>query len=333
MKLFGWLPILALLCGAVGVQADPAPGQPASLSVWLARAQAASRQRAYTGTFVVSAGAEMSTAKIWHVCDGTNQMERVETLTGVPRSTFRRNDQVLTMYPATKVAVAEQRELFGQFPNILQTADDSTAEHYTLKAMGNERVVGIDAEVVQLIPRDGSRFGYRVWSERKSGLVLRLQVLDSDGRVLEQSAFSELQLDAPVSMQRLSAMMAATDGYRMEQRAVRKVDAQELGWSLRNVVPGFRPVGCYQRALQAGAAVGGSSQEGTLQWLFSDGLATVSMFIDGYDARRHLKEGAVELGGATRSVSRRFGEWWITVVGEAPVPTLTAFAQSLERRK
>jgi sigma-E factor negative regulatory protein RseB len=65
----------------------------------LMRMHEASRRRAYVGTFVVSAGGAMSSARIWHVCDGELQMERVESLTGEPRSTFRRNEQVLT-FPA-----------------------------------------------------------------------------------------------------------------------------------------------------------------------------------------------------------------------------------------
>jgi sigma-E factor negative regulatory protein RseB len=32
-------------------------------------------------------------------------------------------------------------------------------------------------------------------------------------------------------------------------------------------------------------------------------------------------------------LTRRIGEWWLTVVGEVPPATLDAFAQGLERRK
>ena len=37
--------------------------------------------------------------------------------------------------------------------------------------------------------------------------------------MLEQAAFSELQLDAPVKMEKLMQMMAATDGYKVDQAA------------------------------------------------------------------------------------------------------------------
>ena len=82
-----------------------------TVSEWLMRMHEASGKRAYMGTFVVSYGpGSMSSARIWHVCDGAQQMERVESLTGTPRSTFRHNDQVITFLPDTKVAVLEKRE-------------------------------------------------------------------------------------------------------------------------------------------------------------------------------------------------------------------------------
>ena len=82
----------------------------APLNSWLLRVHEASKHRAYTGTFVVSAGGNLASARIWHVCDGTQQVERVEPLSGIPRATYRRNDQVVTLYPNSKVAVLETRE-------------------------------------------------------------------------------------------------------------------------------------------------------------------------------------------------------------------------------
>ncbi|MDB5829762.1 MAG: transcriptional regulator, partial [Variovorax sp.] len=175
---------------------------------WLQRMHAASRQRSYVGTFVVSASAgNLSSARIWHVCEGDVQLERVEALTGPARSTFRRNDHVMTFLPDTKVVKSEKRENLELFPNLLGTPDSSVADFYGVRMLGHDRVAGFDADVVGLEPRDSLRFGYRIWSEHRSGLVVKLQTLDGDGKVVEQSAFSELQLDAPVKVHALSQMM------------------------------------------------------------------------------------------------------------------------------
>lgn len=336
MRLLGWLLagwLLALNAAAQTRQAPaaptPGPVEDQRLGEWLLRMHDASRRRAYVGTFVVSVGSSMSSARIWHVCDGEQQMERVETLTGPPRSTFRRNDRVLTFFPDSRVVVAERRESFGLFPNLLQSGDAPVARFYSLRPAGHERIAGFETDVVQLRPRDKLRFAYQIWTEKKSGLVVKLQTLDVEGQVLEQAAFSELQLDAPVSMARLSQMMGNTEGYQIETPDMVKTTAAAEGWALKSPVPGFQPMSCYRRP---GASVADGRHDSTLQWIFSDGLATVSLFLEDFDPRRHGQPGAQALG-ATHTLTRRLGDWWLTAVGEVPQQTLLAFAQALERRK
>ena len=318
-------------------QGSPAPAADRSVGEWLMRMHEASRKRAYIGTFVVSSSAgRLSSSRIWHVCDGSQQIERVEALTGVPRSTFRRNDQVVTFLPESRVALAEKRESLGLFPSLLMAVDSSIPEFYGARTLGVERVAGFEADVVQLAPKDRLRYGYRVWSERKSGLVVKLQTLDPEGNVLEQAAFSELQLDAPVKMTKLVQMMENTAGYRVERPELIKTTAAAEGWGLKAPVPGFKPMSCFKRPAHPARSAAGGSAETTLQWIFSDGLASVSLFVEAYDQQRHVQEGLLSLG-ATQTLTRRMtdkgGDWWLTAVGEVPPQTLQAFAQSLERRK
>ncbi len=307
----------------------PGPVLDSDMGVWLKRVHEASRRRAYVGTFVVSAGGHMASARIWHVCDGEQQVERVESLTGVPRSTFRRNDQVMTFLPQSKVVISEKRESLGLFPNLLSGADSAIAQSYRLRQTGQERVAGFEADVVQLQAQDSLRFGYRVWTEKKTGLVVKLQTLDTAGRVLEQAAFSELQLDTPVSMGKLVQMMNKTQGYEIETPSMVKTTAAAEGWAFKSVVSGFKPVSCHNRVVSAEV---GAPLATLVQCVFSDGLASVSLFIEGFEARRHAQPGAQAMG-ATHTLTRRMGDWWLTAVGEVPAPTLAIFAQGLERTR
>ena len=322
--------------------AQPAPSAPAaqqaappygkyaerSISEWLMRMHEASRLRSYVGTFVVSSNTgSMASARIWHACDGDLQIERVESLTGAPRSTFRRNDEVVTFLPESRVARTEKRESLGLFPDLLKSSESSIPDFYTARRVGGDRVAGFETDVVQLAPKDNLRFGYRIWSEKKTGLVVKLQTVDAEGNVLEQAAFSELQLDAPVRIDKLSQMMAATEGWRVEKAEVAKTTAGAEGWQLKAAVAGFKPISCYKRP-----GSGAPAPEGTMQWIFSDGLAAVSLFVETYDRQRHVQEGLFA-SGATQTLTRRIQDWWLTAVGEVPPQTLKAFAQSLERRK
>lgn len=328
-----WASVVLVFCGLLpqgAVAAQPGNGEAAPLNAWLLRVHQAARQSVYTGTFVVSSSAGMASARIWHVCDGAQQLERVESLSGIPRAIFRHNDQVVTFFPQTRVAVAEVRESLGLFPDLLKSSDSSIGDFYQLKALGAERLAGFDAEIFWLQPKDSLRYGYRVWSEKKTGLIIQLQTLDVNGKVLEQSAFSELQLGANVNVAKLTRS-GSTEGYRVVRPDLQKTTAEAQGWTLQKTVDGFKPTGCYQRLAAVPTPQGGV--QNTMQWVFSDGVATLSLFAEAFDSRRHLREGATDMGGATQTLTRRVDAWWVTAVGEVPLATLSAFAQALERKK
>lgn len=300
--------------------------QEKSIHAWLERLHEASRRRAYIGTFVVSSGPEIAASKIWHVCDGSQQVERIETLTGAPRTTIRRNDEVITFAPDAKVALRERREALRLFPDLLRAPGQQIENFYGVRPVGAERVAGFDAWVVDFLPKDALRYGYRIWSEKATGLVVKLQTRDASAQVLEQVAFTELQLDAPVRMDALIKQMDNTAGYQVVRPELRKTTPEAEGWRLRQEVSGFQSMSCHARTepqTKAAPAV---------QWVFSDGLASVSLFLENFDPRRHTKEKHVS-AGATHSVSRRVGDHWVTAMGEVPPETLNLFVQALERTR
>lgn len=308
--------------------ASAAPAKNRSLNDWLRRMHEAARNRSYTGTFVVSSGGTMSSAKIWHVSEGRQQVERVETLTGAQRSVFRHNDQVITFLPDQKVAYSEKRESLGLFLELFQSTDSRIADFYKVKLGGIDRVAGVEADILMLVPKDLMRFGYRVWAERRSGLVVKLQTLDTDGRVLEQAAFSELQLNAPVRLDKLIQMMNQVEGYRVEKPVLLKTTASAEGWTLKVPVAGFKSMNCYKHPAAAVATAG----DKPLQCIFSDGLASVSVFMEPLDRQNFLQASSLSLG-VTQTLTRQVDAYWITVMGEIPLSTLRLFADGLAYKR
>ncbi|MBA4253818.1 MAG: transcriptional regulator [Comamonadaceae bacterium] len=296
--------------------------QQQSVLHWLERLHMATRNRSYTGTFVFSNGTEIASSKIWHVCDGRQQLERIEALTGAPRITMRRNDEVAIFFPVQKLVHKDRRDALRQFPDWLRPTNPRIDSFYSVRVVGSERVAGLEATVVDFVAADGLRFGYRVWSEQRTGLMLKMQTRSPQGRVLEQVAFTELQLDAPVRLELLARQFEQTNGYRIVHPVQRPSTALEQGWRLRHEVPGFQPMVFNLRQDPNAPPIA--------QWVFSDGLASVSLFIEAFNPQRHTRE-AVQAEGATHSVARRMGDHWVTAMGEVPPETLLLHIQALER--
>jgi sigma-E factor negative regulatory protein RseB len=304
-----------------------APGE-RSIAQWIERMHDAPCARPYAGTFVVlAASGAMASSRIGHACEGSQQMERVEALSGTPRTVFRRNDEVRTFLPLSRVVRSDRRDATASFPRVPVVDGTSIAQFYVSRSAGQERVAGLMADVVWFKPVDSLRFGYKLWSEQETGLVVKLQTLAPDGRVLEQAAFSELDLNAPVRVEQLSRLMDATVGYKVVAPEVVKTTAAAEGWALRQPVAGFVPVSCHRRSVSAS-----DEAPAILQCLFSDGLASVSLFMEPFDPQRHPGQAQVAGAGATQLLAQRISpDVWVTAVGEVPLKTLRLFAGQLER--
>ena len=344
--------VLLALGAAIGLPlpvlaAPPAPGlttpsastsstlAPDHARQWLARLHEATRKQSYLGTFVVGTGASMASARIAHVCEGADLYERIDALDGAARRVYRHNDTVHTVWPQAKRAQVEQRDKLGAFPSLLQAGAAGVAEFYELKPRGVERVAGYEADVLLLKPKDTWRFAYRLWSERQSGLLLRAEVLDEQGEVMEWSAFSEVKIGAREPMAHMTLSEHKLNGYDVQRGTLVRTDLAREGWVLKEDVPGFKSVSCVRRAPMrtdaARAPVEPAKLPEMIQAIYSDGLTHVSIFIEPYDPVAHQRELLLTLG-ANRTLAQRRGDWWLTVMGDVPVATLRAFVAALERR-
>ena len=319
---------------AAWAQASAAAGDPQARDVraWLLRIHEAASHRNFQGTFVVSGGGAVSSARIAHFCEGTHQFERSEALDGEARHVYRHNDVVTTLWPATKTALVEQRDLLAQFPALLQAGDDRIAEFYEVRPQGAERVAGRDANVLVVQPRDPYRYGYRLWADQASGLLLRADVIGERNEVLESSAFSDVAIGVKPQPESVLQPMKKLEGYRVVRPVLTPTHLETEGWAMRKSVPGFRQVSCVKRPMD-GVDIGRSAAEQqTLQTIFSDGLTYVSLFIEPFNPQRHTRPMLASVG-PTQTLMQQQGDWWVTIVGDVPPATLRVFAKGLERSK
>ncbi|MEO6361948.1 MAG: MucB/RseB C-terminal domain-containing protein [Caldimonas sp.] len=312
-------------------QGTPA-AQPSEVRAWLLRIHEAASRRNFQGTFIVSGGGAMASARISHFHEGPNQFERIESLDGRQRQVFRHNDIVHTIWPGSHVALIEQRGLLSSFPALLQSGDDGIAEWYDVRPQGVERVAGHEADVLAVQARDAHRYGYRLWADRASGLLLRADVIGEHGGVLETSAFSDVVIGGRSQGAGVLQAMKKLDGYRVVRPVLVATRLEDEGWTLRKAAPGFRPVSSVRRQIESPADTEAVVLPPVIQSIWSDGLTYVSLFIEPFHAERHSRPLLAAIG-ATSTLSQRHGEWWITVVGDTPPATLKSFATALERRK
>lgn len=319
---------LCMVCASFSVAAQPQEHVEVSeTQYWISRMALAAEQTDFDGTYVAVQSGEFFTLHTQHVNVAGQQYELVDKLDGGERQIFRINDIFYAIFPQFQKIVMEHGSIAKMFPRMFNTSHGQPQDYYQIEAAGEERLIGRMATKLYIRPLDDLRFGYTVWVDNLSGLLLRLQVEDSGQQVLEQIAFTEIEFGAseaeknelPTYIERLIAQ-----DYQIQELQFMHIKPELQGWSLSSDIPGFEAVSSVERFLAV-------SNRQLVQWVFSDGLVSVSIFIE--PASQYTNgEPRSYSRGATNSMSYQHDQWWVTLVGEVPQSTLQRFAQSLHHQ-
>ncbi len=339
---------LPLSAGLWGLSAQAEAAQARTSLQWLQRWQQAAASNSFAGTLAVSGpNGNLRSARVWHAVQGGRQIERVDNLAGNARSMFRTDSgSRIFLHDQKLVRVQSNLPRGGMmFPGVqpLPAAQQAQgAARYQARQLGQERVSNHATDVVGFLPQDGLRHGFRFWSEQKSGLLLKWQLLElpagatgfQQARMLREVAFSDLQIQAPLEYATLQQQMVQTSGYRIEQQALQTSTLEQQGWVMRQPLPGYVVTHCYLRPpLRDKAVPQRPAATGMVtQCVLSDGLSSISLFLEGASADKRSPP-AVRGRGATRIVSRSYaGGQVATAMGEVPVAALQALLDGLVRR-
>lgn len=293
---------------------------------WLERMGHAVEALNYSGTLVHLNGEDANVLRIVHrVADG-RVTEKI-TSDDAGREIIRDDDEVTCIFPDQRVVLVEGREgldrsrspLQGRLPGAAGISDD----YYHLAFAGTERIAGRDTRVIAIRPKDAYRYGYRVWVDRATAMPLKTQLVDDQGAVLEQVLFSEIALPERIPQ------AAVRSSLRVDSFAVRRAGSAPGGGTAAAPIPAWGvtllPAGfglAVHRARPSPAPGGGLSH-----LVYSDGLATVSIFIEPAVAASEQAEGLSQIGAANAFTTVQLGHM-VTAVGEVPARTVELMAQS-----
>jgi sigma-E factor negative regulatory protein RseB len=303
-----------LLVAASGL----AQAQPPEALAWLRRMQEATHKLSYTGTFVYQNGGRSETSRITRYVDAGGDTEKLEVMDGVPREIVRTRDTVRCYLPEARVVKVERRTERG-FPGLLPERIAALARHYDISLGETRRIAGYDCQAVVLTPKDDLRYGYRLYADSASGMLLKAVTLDAQGAEIEQFMFTQLAL-GKVTRDMVKPRHAA-GAWRVQDAAASP--ATLAGWGLAAELPGF------QKVIELKRKIGESRPVG--QVVYSDGLAAVSVFIEPLE-NRQVQPGLSSMG-AIHIYTREVANHVVTVVGDAPAASVQRIADAVEYRR
>jgi len=287
---------------------------------WLKQMETALETINYRGTFVYIHDEQAETMRVFHRVGPDGTRERLISLNGSAREVLRDDDQVKCILPDDKAVFVEKRHDRGTVARGIPLNAARNTEHYEFQLLGTGRIAGRSSRLVAINPRDGLRYGYRLWLDEETGLPLRSELVNNDGQPIEKMMFTEIEIGVEIDDELLLPSVSG-DGFKWHVRSAEKETV------LQNTSPvRFEALPAGYRIVRTEARTEG--EQPSYHLVLSDGLASVSVFAE------PLQEGKPALAGLSRigavnAFGVRLPEHHVTIVGEVPEATVAAIAEAV----
>src|ERR1019366_1899378 len=241
---------------------------------WLEKMNRALATRNYDGTFFHLSDGRVETMRIVHRVRAGRVTERLLSLDGSGREFVRNNDELTCYLPDQHTVLVEPRQDRGPFLGSLPQFGNDVNQFYNIEALAKSHVLGHAAQLIVVTPKDQYRFGYRLWLDENTAMPLKTQLCDSRGQVIEQILFARLAMPESIPDSDLTPAVH-TEGMRWVRQGPSHDTAPPALTAYRasELPPGFH-------LTVAGAQTLGGATVPATHLVYSDGLATVSVFVE-----------------------------------------------------
>jgi sigma-E factor negative regulatory protein RseB len=309
----------------VSVFALPARAGDPDARQWLERMSRALAEQNYDGRFFHLSESRSETMRIIHRVEKGKVSERLVSLDGSGREIIRNDEEVVCYLPDKRTVLVEKRTGQNSLLAALPSYNESLEAHYSIEKIGKvTKTLGRKTQMILVKPRDQYRYGYKLWLDQETAMPLKSQLSDRNGRVIEQILFAELNFRERIPASELEPSVSA-EGFRWLRQDAQpvRVAGATVGWRVIRLPAGFRLTTWRIQAIAGSSAP-------VRHLVFSDGLASVSVFIEPRGAQVAPMHGLARVGAAY-AYSRDLDGHQVTAVGEVPAATVEAIAASVTR--
>lgn len=317
------LPLILVLLSPAALAADAA-------HEWLMKMNRAAGVLNYDGVFVYQHADQLQTMRIIHRADGNSQRERLVALSGVGREVIRNDREVRCYLPDENAVLVEHRKSDGKgFPNLVPKSLAELDQNYEIRLGKISRVANRKAQSVIIRPKDGYRYGYHLWADTETGLLLKAYLIDHPGSIIEQFVFTQVRIGGNIPESDLEPQNKGKDYVWYREPAPDDMPLRgAANLTVTRLPQGFNLSTRMLRKLA-------NRELPVEQMVYTDGLAVVSVFVERVDpanssnVSRSGGLSGLTAKGAVYAYGKRIDNHQVTVVGEAPSITIRLIGQSI----
>jgi sigma-E factor negative regulatory protein RseB len=253
-----------------------------------------------------------------HAVINRQPVAQLLTLDGSPTEAWLQGNTVSYFGHSKAPFSVLDQSIKGVLPRVMQADFKRLSLYYDFTVLPAARIANRECQVIRIIPRDTYRYGYMVWLDRQSKLLLRADMLAPNGDQSEQCRVVALSQGNSIrQILRQTVIKHHTPPPVVTTPRQSPITAWQPGW----LPSGFEVVFSGQRPLPNRAAPVESH-------LYSDGLMSVALYVHATVSEMPseplvLQERHYSVYSEVRSGRE------ITVVGEIPLRSAQRIAQQV----
>ena len=321
---------------AAGDQASGDPAQPDAAELLKSMSTAMSSLN-YEGSFVHAQGSNLTAIDFLHAAYPEGEFERMVSLDGEAREVIRTDTLVTCIWPGSESVIMTYSQPRELLPNVeVDFAEQDT--RYQLVFNGHGRVAERDTYVIDVIPRDIYRYGYRFWIDEETHIMLRSMLLDGPDQPVEQVVFTSIEFLDKVDRARFDysdteqqggqLMTWIHDKKEQAKASLKEQISEQTTKDSHHISFSSLPPG-YSRLSEQYVTLPDSDNR-LSHVMLSDGIASVSVYVD-YQPTADHAESLVGLSrmGAMSAYGYRTDSAVVTVVGAVPEATVKSIGAAV----
>lgn len=289
---------------------------------WVQKMSDAMRNMSYRGNFVYMHENQLESMQLTHYRDTNGEKERLLSLNGEAREVIRDNQNLTCIWPSSRKVVVDLSRKNSFSPIFIPEDIARLEKFYHMKMLGNDRIADMESVVVHIDPKDQYRYGMKFWINRDNHLMMKSSLIDENGREIEQVMFTSLELFEGEQKPEFDTMPPIDENYtliRYHRGSGATTPAANSAWQLENAPGGFWRESMLRRKLP-------DSEEFVQQMVYTDGLASLSIFIEKHNSE--TPQGGTSMG-AVNAFIRIHKNHSVTAIGEVPAVTVKLVAESV----
>ena len=293
-----------------------------SAEALLQQMQSAVQQQNFELSMVKARQGRLEPIRISHAVINGKEIAHLSYLDGKAVEYLQRQDEFTFFENSHDPYTLKGARFPGVWSTLVKMPLSRVLESYDAVLAGRSRVAGVVAQVVRLVPKEADKYGFVLWIDEQSNLLLRADMVERDGNLVEQVLWVELELQrkpAPwlveLAQRKLPEALALEDAYPAPQ--------QVLSWQITWLPDGFKVLSRDKHQLV-------TTSLPVDYMMLSDGLVDLSVYVARVDPKQAVRQQLIRQG-ATSLVSyvNEVGIE-ITVVGEVPAETAKRIAESVQ---